>query len=128
MNDRIKIINEKGIEILFVDYSGLKPKELIDMSEEVREYLLSRPPSEPIPLIIDSTNIYMTREFRDHTKTFDEDLDAHFGKERVLKNPVVVIGVTGIKRTLLNVFVREMVFRDNLDEAKQYILKKVKTQ
>ncbi len=125
MHDRTKKIHENEFEILFLDYSGLTSDEFIEISAEAQQYIFSRPRSEVIPAIIDITDTVMTQEIKDYLKAFDEKIVGYFGKENKHKNPVAIIGLTGLQKILANVTVRAAIFFDTMEDAKQHIRKRM---
>ena len=95
---RIKWIDHKGKKILYVDYRGLKTtKELIQtLDESISEEVAS--PTKVL-VLANFAGSFGSTEFMGHLK--------QVGKEMMPKvQKTAVLGITGAKEILLNVYLR----------------------
>jgi len=93
--DRVYFLQNKGKEILYVDYSNLKADEVVDVLKKVNEQLVFRPKNSVLTL----TNFEGTR--------FNSDTLNHF-KQQVLETREYVkagaiIGITGLQKIAYDV-------------------------
>jgi hypothetical protein len=120
MNERIKSIERDGIKKLFVDYSNLEERNYIDLLHEYRDYMVSQPADQVIPTINDITNTFLIENIKkelDATQMAQHDYKAGMSR----KNPVAVIGVTGIKKMFANMIFKEFQFVNNPEDGIRYI-------
>jgi hypothetical protein len=116
----ISYINYKGKKIMYVDYTHCKnPKEMIEVLEEVkREYEKT---TETFVAIADFRGNFGSSEFMKRANEIGKEiLD-----KRTLKT--AVLGVTGIKKILLNGYnafvTHKLVPFDTKEEALEYLIK-----
>ena len=92
---RVKWINYKEKEILLDDYTGLQGEELVETIEVLTNHLMDSGKKE-ILLLIDLNNSYTNKEV---VNAFTEA-----GKRvRPVVKRTAVLGITGVKKVLLNV-------------------------
>ncbi len=116
----LSYINHKGKKIMYVDYTHCKnPKEMIEVLNEVRrEYERT---TETFVAIADFRGNFGSSEFMKEANKLGKDiLD-----KRTLKT--AVLGVTGIKKILLNAYnaivSNKLVAFDTREEALEYLVK-----
>lgn len=116
----VSYIQHKGKKIMYVDYTHCKnPKELMDVLDEVRrEYERT---TETFIALADFRGTFGNSEFMKKANQLAKD---HLDK-RTLKT--AVLGVTGIKKILLNgynaLINNKLVAFDTKEEALEYLVK-----
>ena len=111
-------INYKGKKILFVDYTACKSiDEMIKLLDDIR--LLYEKSNEMFLALNDFTGTYGSNEFMSKANKHKELFDRK-------TNKTAVLGITGIKRILLNgynVFVKKkQVPFETKEEALEYLI------
>lgn len=120
MNKVISIIDYKGKEILYFNYSGLnsrKPEDFIKAAHEAAEFMISKGPGQLT--ITDVTNAFGNSEIAKEFKQIS-------AKTKPYRKKAAVIGVTGAKAILLkaiNAFSKSSLKAfDNIEEAKEWLV------
>jgi hypothetical protein len=112
-------INYKNKKILYIDYTQCKTaQDTVNVIEEVRkEYLRT---SEKYIALSDFTNAPVNNEYMDLVKKYTKELF----DERTIKR--ASIGITGMKKILLNTFnlfsKKKMFTFDTKEEALEYLV------
>ena len=125
MNDRLKFITHKGKKILYIDYTNLKaikPEEKQILLDTIAELKNEAPNlTEPTLFLTDARNSSANSEVMSALK----DVAAFIKPLNVVKKECIV-GVEGIKKTLLNFvnfFARSNVIPfKTLEKAKEWLI------
>lgn len=127
MTNRISVINHKGIEILFLDYSELRGAEYVKVIQETKEFLLKRPKDMSYPATIsNSTNSKMNDDVKAALKDLDDALKMHRGEnyqdDGAEKGEITVsYGITGLQKIIAGFIIKNVKFVNNHEEALAYI-------
>ena len=120
MNDRIRWINHKGVDILYMDYSGLSEDEFVAMMLEIEAMLKDHPIDCFMPFLANVTNAHVTAKTakvgRKISKTYER-----FTKGKAY----AVVGVTGVQKVIARSFASTWYFARNEEDAKEYLVKAV---
>jgi len=120
MENRIKIINHKGQNIIYINYGGFTvhtKTEFIKTIEKAAEFMISQ-----------GENQLTLTDLR--TSFGDSEIVAKFKevslKTKIYRKKAAVVGITGVKSVLLkavNIFSKsEVVPFDTIDEAKDWLV------
>jgi hypothetical protein len=121
MSDRVKWIEEQGVKILFVDYSGLDEKKYLEVAEEFKNTVLAQPAGVIVNNIVDITNTFITEVVRNALKNFSDEI--HQKRKGSEKAPTAVIGVTGVKKVIAKAFRSDVHFANDFDDAISWMVK-----
>ncbi len=121
MSDRVKWIEHKGKQIIFLDYTKLNPRDgesFIDVLDEAKEFVLAA--GNNLLVLVDIRNSYGDSKITKRLKQ-----DGKLEKPQIKKEAVV--GISGAKEILLkgiNLFSNIGItpFKD-LEEAKDWLVK-----
>ncbi|MFX0051530.1 MAG: hypothetical protein ACFE8U_09595 [Candidatus Hermodarchaeota archaeon] len=121
--DRVKWINHQGKEILLIDYSGLKSSknknEILGIIETFKDTALKK--GGKILFLSDVTNAYTDREVFSELKN-----EAKFCADNDLIEKECIVGVTGVKKALVNIVNRfaktNLVLFNSREEAKSWLI------
>jgi hypothetical protein len=115
-------IDYKGKKILISDYSGLKAAEYVQAIEETKWELLNQQDKAPLSIT-------------DISDTFSTDATSAKGKELIaevegngIKGKAALVGVTGVKRILVQAIKKDVFFANSIEEAKEWLVKEEKKQ
>jgi hypothetical protein len=113
MSDRVRWIEHKGAEILYVDYSGTSEEEYVETIEAFKNELLKCPPGSVVTLtnVADST---ITEKVTEKFKELQE-------QTKGISKAGAAIGVTGFKRALAQLIKRDLHFARSMEEAKDWL-------
>lgn len=93
--ERVYYLQNKGKDILFIDYSNLKANEIVDVIKQAKEQLISRPKNSVLTL----TNFEGAR--------FNSDTLNHFKQQSLETKEYVktgaVVGITGLQKIAYDV-------------------------
>jgi hypothetical protein len=93
---KIKWINHKGKRILYIDYSGLSDKEMIQQLDEGSAMMLKE--KDPILYFGNFSNTIITNEFMNKANVWGKETKAKTEK-------MAVVGLTsGVRSILLNTY------------------------
>ena len=116
---RMKWINYKGQEILLDDYTNIFPEQFSPLIKRITE-LTFESGKKDILLIVDVTGAYANKEA---VNTFVESGK----KSKPLLKKTAVVGITGVKKILLNVINKfaglDAKAVSSLEIAKEWLLK-----
>ena len=114
MHEKMNINDELGIEVLFVDFSNLTEKEILEAFPLVTEMNISR---ELRYNIFDVSNTRTTSNIRDAAKKEIEAAEQVVGKiYRAL------VGVSGIEKMIAKIISKDVYFADDFEDAKRWIV------
>jgi hypothetical protein len=112
-------IEHKGKKILYVQYGGLKPDQMLDLVRQATQMILDSKSNEVLSLS-DLTGCFTSKEFVDLSKKQGAISLPHTKK-------AAVVGITGLKGLLLkavNEFTpKQRVPFDTVEEAKDWLVK-----
>jgi hypothetical protein len=117
--DRVKFIIHEGKEILYLNFSECKPDEAIEIIEESKKAIRTKPEQSVLTL----TNVTNLR--------FDDRISDEMKRFTVHNKPYVkagaVVGVVGLKKILFEAVLmfskRKLHTFDTLDQAKEWLVK-----
>jgi len=115
--DRVYYFQNKGKEILYIDYSNLKADEIVDVLIKAKEQLISKPKNSVLTL----TNFEGTR--------FNSDTLNHFKQQSQETKEYVkagaVIGITGLQKVAYDVVSKfaklDLTLFDSKEEALSWL-------
>jgi hypothetical protein len=115
--DRVKFVNFKGKEILYLDFSGCKTDEVFPVIEQAKAVIRTRPEQSLLTL----TNVTDTR--------FDETVSQRMKEFTTHNKPFVkaaaVVGVVGIKKILFEAIMlfsnRKLHAFETVEQAKDWL-------
>jgi hypothetical protein len=119
MNNRIKLINYNGKNIIHVDYSGLSnqnEKEFLQIINEATQFMLKQ-----------GRDLLVISDFRESTgnKTIFDKLKEASATIKPLRKKSAVLGISGVKSIFLkgvNLFSdSELMSFTNLEDAKKWL-------
>ena len=90
-------IEHWGKPILLVDYRGLKGEETLDTLEAAAKYIFQS--QSKILILVDITDAFMSPEFMVRAKALGKQSQSLIDKQ-------AIVGVTGIKRVLVDAYNR----------------------
>jgi len=115
-SDRLRIEEYNGVKIVFVDFKGLKEKQMIDLIDDHLKLTLQT----PLPFILDLHEAYLTPNVMIHGRRFAELTKTIVGKG-------ALIGLTQVKSYILKgvVFVYGVNYRsfESKNEAIDFLTK-----
>lgn len=115
MSERIKWIEVNDRKVLFVDYSNLKGKKMVDVVEEANETVLNSG-LKKIYGINDITNSYIIEDCR--TKFMQIISNA---KKSGIELISAIIGLNDKDKMMAQVFIEDIYFAKDFDDAKNWI-------
>ncbi len=113
--ERIKWIDYKGKKILFSDMSNAQGDELLEATKEYRDKVLACPPG-PILVLLDFTNAKMDKE----AVGIAYDVEKQ-EKEKGIDKTAACIGMTGMKKVIVQGVKRDLHLANSLEEAKDWL-------
>ncbi len=116
--DRLRFENYAGQQILFIDCTGLNPRELVDLFDKVRDVVTAQPPSSVVTLT-DFTGAHFDKGAADHMK-----LVAAYDRPHVRR--AAIVGAHTLPdvfyRNLLSFSARDFPIFRTREEALEYLL------
>jgi hypothetical protein len=119
MNERIEILQYKGKEIVYGDFTGLRGEDFRAVAE-AHEALSAQCTGKELLHLINLTNSYLDGDLRKHAAEMLERLTA---KGYTVKTASV--GISGIQRIILNAVKKDMHAAKTLEEAKEWLVRQV---
>jgi hypothetical protein len=116
--DRVQKIQYKGKEILYVNYGGLREKEMIETLNHAEDIIISD--NKPHLQLINITDAFATTGYMTAVKAFGK-------RTQDLTDKSAIVGITGVKVLLLKSY--NLVSGGKLkafkteEEAKEYLVK-----
>jgi hypothetical protein len=118
--DRLSIINYKGKEILYFNHQGLSGNDLLQGCKNANEFIKNYQKDNTLTLA-NFTDTVASQELMDYLKS-EESKNI---EKKVVK--AAVVGISGIKKILLNAFNAVMGGKykafETEEEAKEYLVK-----
>jgi hypothetical protein len=120
--ERTQLINHKGLQIFYIDFSDLQIAEDVEeVAVKIRAYIRSKPAKSIYTL----TNVEGTH--------FNSSIKNIFSELAKNNNPYVkagaIIGVSGLKQIMFNGIMklsgRDVKCCSTIDEAKEWLLKQI---
>jgi hypothetical protein len=109
----------KGKRILFVNAARLGEAETLASLEEMKQELLKERPA-PLPLtLVDISGIGMTTAVAKKAREVTADTKV----DGMSDAPNAVVGLTGIQKSVAQLFTRNSRFTDSIEEAKEWLVK-----
>lgn len=116
MAEHTKLIQHKGIPIIFNDFTNLQAEELAVAREASTQAILDQPNKRPL-ILTDITGSFTNAEITQKGKDMNEVLKAK-GIEPIL----ALVGVNGAKRVLASAVVKGIHFAKDMEEAKDWLV------
>ena len=114
MSRYLEWIEHKGKRILYVDFSGLKPHEILQAMDENQEEILRQPADSTILTL---TNMSGTRTTTEMNEKGKEIAAATQGRVKA----AAVIGLSGIQKVIA-MGVRSIHTEDSMEDAKDWLV------
>lgn len=115
---RIQKIQYKGKEIIYVNYAGLREKEMIEVLGQVEALILSD--NKPHLQLVNITDAFATPGYMAAVKKFGQ-------KTQSLTAKAAIVGITGVKALLLRSYNfisgSKLIAFNTEEEAKEYLVK-----
>jgi hypothetical protein len=117
MGKYVQWITHKGKRILFVNGAGLSEAEYIAAMEEMKQEILKE--RDGAMVLVDATKTEMTTPTVDKAK----EVAAATKAKGIPDRPGVVVGLSGLKRAVAQLFGRGIHFASTIEEAKEWLVK-----
>ncbi|UXX80811.1 hypothetical protein N7E81_06825 [Reichenbachiella carrageenanivorans] len=112
-----KLINYKGKEILYVDYSGMLKEDVLKTMDEATVFALEQ--NRPLLRLSNMTGVFAVTEVVEKAKESGK-ITNHLTIKRA------AVGITGAKKVLFNAFNRfsgnDTRAFDSVDDAKEWLV------
>ena len=116
MKERITWEDHQDLKLMISDHSNLDEEGFSGLLKLVQEEILKQKKSNSILCLIDTTNTYITDRLRKEAAEMIKVCDGYVKK-------TAFVGVTGIKRIIINALQRGYYLAKNRDDARQWLLK-----
>ncbi|MFH0921883.1 MAG: hypothetical protein V1913_16165 [Fibrobacterota bacterium] len=117
MEERIKWVEYKGINILLSDYKKLNGPDFVKTIQESEKMTLNSG-NKIVYAINDITDSVMGNESTAAAKHWEANC-----KEKGIDLKLALVGIAGIKKVLASLIKRNAYFASSLDDAKEWLLK-----
>jgi hypothetical protein len=117
MGKYVRWITHKGKRILFVNGAGLSEAEYIAAMEEMKQEILKE--RDGAMVLVDATKTEMTTPTVDKAK----EVAAATKAKGIPDRPGVVVGLSGLKRAVAQLFGRGIHFASTIEEGKEWLVK-----
>ncbi|OGS34011.1 MAG: hypothetical protein A2293_02620 [Elusimicrobia bacterium RIFOXYB2_FULL_49_7] len=117
MENRISWITHQGTKILMNDYKGLREPDFTKAIQESERQCLNSG-LKTIHAINDITDSVMGNESTEAAKHWETAC-----KEKGVELKLALVGISGIKKILASLIKRNAYFANNIDDAKEWLLK-----
>jgi hypothetical protein len=117
MGKYVQWITHKGKRILFVNGAGLSEAEYIAAMEEMKHEILKE--RDGAMVLVDATKTEMTTPTVEKAK----EVAAATKAKGIPDRPGVVVGLSGLKRAVAQLFGRGIHFASTIEEAKEWLVK-----
>lgn len=115
--DRIRFIQHKGAEILYIDASGCQVSEVFPLVAQAKTIIASRPSHSLLTL----TNVTNTQ----HNDTVNQQLKGFIAHNKPYVKTAAVVGVEGLQKIVLDTLVliskRQIHPFETLEQAKDWL-------
>ena len=115
MHKRLKVVTERGIEILVVDLAGLSPDEILEIFPEITALSLSKKIRYNI---FDITDTQTTAEIKDASKKSIAEVEKVVGRVYIS-----LIGLRGIQKLIANAISKNSYFASDYQDALDWLVK-----
>lgn len=122
MKQHAAIITESGIEILFIDFSGLSGDEFLAAVEQVKNFCLQLSPNIHYHSITDMSNAKTNSRIRDALSEMEKDLKIHH-KGKDPDKIKVVVGIKGLQKLVAGAITQGITYVNTKQEAIDFIIK-----
>ena len=114
MVDRLKVVTEKGKDVLYVDLSGLPSQNIIEIFPELNKIAFTK----KIRLFIfNITNTHTTVEVKNASKASIQEIESKLGKIAS-----ALFGLTGIQKIIANAISKDQYFAKDYADAMRWVL------
>ncbi|MBN2098484.1 MAG: hypothetical protein JW753_02690 [Dehalococcoidia bacterium] len=120
MGKYVEWIEHKGVRILFLNGKGLAEAENFEAQEELKQELL-RDRSSPL-VLVDLSDTVMTQR----TSGKSKEVAAATKAEGIPDGPSAIVGLNRLQKAVAQLFGRGARYFDNLDQAKEWLVKEEK--
>lgn len=117
MGKYVQWITHKGKRMLFVNGAGLSEAEYIAAMEEMKQEILKE--RDGAMVLVDATKTEMTTPTVDKAK----EVAAATKAKGIPDRPGVVVGLSGLKRAVAQLFGRGIHFASTIEEGKEWLVK-----
>ncbi len=117
MGKHVEWITHKGVRILFLNGKGLNEADNFAAQDELKQELL-RDRSSP-PVLVDLSKTVMSQKTANKSK----EVAAATKAAGLPDGPTAVVGLNKLQKAVAQLFGRGSHFFDNLDEAKDWLVK-----
>jgi hypothetical protein len=114
-----KWIAHKGKRILFVSAQGLREAEVIAALEEMTQEILRERGAVAPAVLVDISKIEMTTAIINKAK----EASAATKAQGIADGPSAVAGLTGLQKSVAQLFGRGVHFGDTVEECKEWLVK-----
>ena len=115
--ERVRFITHKDRKILYIDFSGCNPEELMTHMREAQRIISSQPEGSVLTL----TDVTDAR----YNRQVSAALKEYTNSNKPFVKAAAVVGVTGMKEVILNAIIlftrRNFSLFDRIDEAKEWL-------
>jgi hypothetical protein len=117
MGKYVQWITYKGKRILFLNGAGLREAEYMAAMEELKQEILKE--REGAMVLVDATKTEMTTPAVNKAK----EVAAATKAKGIPDRPGVVVGLSGLKRAVAQLFGRGIHFASTIEEGKEWLVK-----
>jgi hypothetical protein len=117
MGKYVQWITHKGKRILFLNGAGLREAEYMAALEELKQEILKE--RDGAMVLVDATKTEMTTPAVNKAK----EVAAATKAKGIPDRPGVVVGLSGLKRAVAQLFGRGIHFASTIEEAKEWLVK-----
>ena len=118
MNDRLRLINEGEIEMLFVDSSDLSPEEILSLLSKMRKLSLQKKIRYNI---LDLSNTRTSNDIKQQSQRNIQEIEAQIGKIYM-----ALIGLKGLQKTIANAISSRNYFAVDYSDAVRWLQERAK--
>ncbi len=117
MGKYAQVITHKGKRILFIDAAGLSEAECLAAFDEMEEALLKD--KNGILVLMEVTGLELKKSLIDKAKAVTASTKAAGYHDKAS----AVVGLTGLQKSVAQLFARGTHWADSMDEAKEWLIK-----
>jgi len=117
MGKYVQWTTHKGKRILFLNGAGLREAEYMAALEELKQEILKE--RDGAMVLVDATKTEMTTPTVNKAK----EVAAATKAKGIPDRPSVVVGLSGLKRAVAQLFGRGIHFASTIEEAKEWLVK-----
>ena len=115
--ERIRFIQHKGAEILYIDFSGCQAAEIFPLVSQAKAIIALRPPQSLLTL----TNVTNTQQ----NEAANQQMKSYTAHNKPYVKAAAVVGVEGLKKIVLDTIVlmskRQIHPFETIEQAKDWL-------